>query len=63
MSLDAKQRADVACQILLSLEPADENVEQSWADEIRRRRDAIRDGHTTLHDWDDALRAIRQAVE
>lgn len=61
LSLGAQQRSEIAHQLLLSLEPegVDENVEQAWAEEIRRRLQAIRSGQTTLSDWDEALAGIR----
>ena len=62
LSLGPQQRSEIAHQLLLSLEPtgSEENVDQAWAEEIRRRLQAIRSGQTTLCDWDDALAALRQ---
>lgn len=64
MSLDANERARIAYELLLSLEPdvADEDVEGAWAQEIRRRLAAIREGGVALRDWDDALSDIRQSI-
>ena len=62
LSLAPQERSELAHQLLLSLDPGDDdgNVEQAWADEIRRRLQAIRSGHATLYDWDETLTAIRQ---
>jgi putative addiction module component (TIGR02574 family) len=64
MALSAEERAEVAHKLLLSLEPGetDPNVEQAWTDEVRRRLLAIREGRTTLRDWDDALEDIRRSL-
>jgi hypothetical protein len=63
MSLGAEERAQIAHQLLLSLEPdaVDNDVEQTWAEEIRDRLLAIREGRVALRDWDDALSDIRQS--
>ncbi len=64
MTLSSEQRSEVAYQLLLSLEPsgADEGVDQAWAEEIQRRRQAIRTGQMPLRDWDEALAAARQSI-
>jgi putative addiction module component (TIGR02574 family) len=64
MSLGTDERAAIAHQLLLSLEPdvADDDVEQAWAEEIRRRLCAIREGRVALRDWDDALTDIRRSI-
>ena len=64
MALDAHERAEIAHQLLLSLEPdvGDDDVEQAWAEEIRRRRRAIREGRVALRDWNDALSDVRRSI-
>ena len=64
LTLDAAQRAEVAHQLLLSLEAADfdDDADSAWAAEIRRRLQAIREGHVILRDWDEALANIRQSL-
>jgi len=64
MALDASQRAEVAHQLLLSLEPDDfdADADSAWAGEIRRRLLDIREGRVILRDWDEALADIRQSV-
>lgn len=65
MALGPDQRADIAHKLLLSLEPADfdDDADQAWAAEIRRRLKAIREGRVVLRDWDEALADIRQAID
>src|SRR5438132_214387 len=64
MALNRDQRAELAHKLLLSLEPdgIDEDADQAWAAEIRRRLLAIRDGQVALRDWDEALLRVRQAT-
>jgi putative addiction module component (TIGR02574 family) len=64
MELNPQERAEVVHKLLLSLEPpgADEDAEQEWVAEVRRRLQAIRDGRTVLRDWDEALLEIRRSV-
>jgi hypothetical protein len=64
MALDDGQRAEVAHQLLLSLEAADfdDDADSAWAAEIRRRLQAIREGRVVLRDWDEALADIRQSL-
>lgn len=64
LALKPDERAELAHKLLLSLEPddLDQDADQAWADEIRRRLQAIRQGRAELRDWDDALSDIRQAI-
>ena len=64
LALPADSRAEVAHRLLLSLEAAehDSDVDQAWADEIRRRLRAIRDGQAIVRDWNIALEDIRQSL-
>jgi hypothetical protein len=58
------KRAEVAHQLVFSLEPADfdEDANQAWAAEVRRRLWAIRDGNVVLRYWDEALTGIRRSL-
>jgi hypothetical protein len=64
LALNLQQRSEIAHHLLLSLESddSDDEIEKAWADEIRRRRQAIREGRTTLRDWDEALASLRASV-
>jgi hypothetical protein len=65
LTLSSDQRAEVAHKLLLSLESDDfdADVDIAWAEEIQRRRQAIRDGSVVLRDWNVALSEIRQALD
>jgi putative addiction module component (TIGR02574 family) len=64
LTLKPDERAELAHKLLLSLEPADfdPNADQAWADEVRRRLQAIREGKVALRDWDEALSDTRQSI-
>jgi len=63
MSLSSPQRAELARQLLLSLEAetVDEDVDGAWGEEIEKRRQAIRAGQP-LRDWEDVLADIRKSL-
>ena len=64
MTLNLEQRSEVAHHLLLSLEQdvCDADVDLAWAEEVRRRRQAIRDGRATLRNWSEALASIRESI-
>jgi len=64
LSLETSERAEVIHKLLLSLEPADfdEDVDQAWAEEVLRRRQAVQEGRVKLLDWKDALADVRQSI-
>lgn len=48
LELDEKQRAELAKRLLKSLdEYVDEDIEQAWIDEVRRRKEEIKSGKVT----------------
>jgi len=60
LKLPADERAELARQVLLSLEPEEfsADAEQTWVAEIQRRREAIRRGEVQLLEWSDVRRQI-----
>ena len=60
LKLPIAGRAEVARQVLLSLEPEgfDDDAEQEWVAEIQRRREAIRRGEVQLLEWADVRQQI-----
>lgn len=60
LKLPGDERAELARQVLLSLEPDefDDDIDHAWATEIHRRREAVRCGDVKLLDWVDARQQI-----
>ena len=60
LRLDLKARAELATELLASLDgPADTGAEAAWAEEIERRVAAIEAGTVELEPWD----AVKRRVE
>lgn len=63
LTLDERERADVATRLLESLEPAEpwdrESIERAWAAEIERRCVDLDAGRSDTRAWDD----VRQMLE
>jgi putative addiction module component (TIGR02574 family) len=53
LKLDAKERARIAHEIIVSLdeEPVEEGVEPAWEQELARRADEIDSGAVKLEPW------------
>jgi putative addiction module component (TIGR02574 family) len=53
LKLDAKERARIAHEIIVSLdeEAEDEGVEQAWEEELAKRADEIDSGTVKLEPW------------
>ena len=48
LELDEKHRAELAKRLIKSLdEHVDEDIEQAWIDEVRRRKEEIKSGKVT----------------
>jgi putative addiction module component (TIGR02574 family) len=64
LDLSDDERAEVAHRLLLSLEPdgIEDGADEAWAQEIRQRLAAIREGQMVLSDWNDALARIRHSI-
>jgi putative addiction module component (TIGR02574 family) len=64
MQLTADERAELARQLILSLEPAeaDTDAEQAWDAEIERRLEAIDGGTARLTDWRESIERARAAI-
>ncbi len=61
-SLPAEQRARLAEQILSTLDPQDDSVEQAWDQEIRKRIEEIESGLETTIPGDQVFAEVRQAL-
>ena len=63
LRLDLKTRADLAAELLASLDgPADPDAEQAWAAEIERRAAALEAGTEQVESWDDTKRRIERDI-
>lgn len=63
LRLGAKARAEIASELLASLDgPADPDAEQAWAAEIERRVKALEAGTETLESWKDVKHRIASKV-
>lgn len=63
LRLDARARADIAAELLASLDgPADPDAEAAWAVEIQRRVAAIEGGTARLEPWEDVRRRIEKEI-
>jgi hypothetical protein len=55
LALPERQRAELASELLESLDGADVGAEQAWATEIEKRARAVVDGSAELLDYDDVM--------
>jgi putative addiction module component (TIGR02574 family) len=63
LRLDVDARAEVAAEILASLDgPADPDAEAAWAAEIERRVAAIESGTARLEPWAEVRRRIEKEI-
>jgi len=63
LRLDVKARAEIASELLASLDgPPDPGAEQAWAAEIERRVKALEAGTEPLESWNDVKRRIASQV-
>ena len=63
LRLDLEARAEVAAELLASLDgPADPHADAAWALEIERRVAAIEAGSVKLEPWTDVKRRIEKEI-
>jgi hypothetical protein len=63
LALPKNSRASLAHSLIVSLDDeVDEDVEQLWFDEIRRRDQAIKDGSAILRPAEQVLREARERL-
>jgi putative addiction module component (TIGR02574 family) len=64
LALPEDERADVVGALLESLDgPADEGVEEAWADEIKRRIEDVESGAVKTIPWEEARKHLWQTLE
>jgi putative addiction module component (TIGR02574 family) len=63
LRLDAKARAELAAELLASLDgPPDPDAEAAWSAEIERRIHALESGAETPEPWEDVKRRIEREI-
>ena len=62
LDLEPNQRAQIARELIESLEDGDVDAEALWRAEISRRIDEIEAGTAELEDWDTVRKRLRSAV-
>jgi hypothetical protein len=63
LRLDERARAEVAAELLASLDgPADPDAEAQWAAEVERRVASIEAGTAVLESWEEVRRRIKRDV-
>ena len=64
MALSVNERAEIARNLLLSLEETNEaDVEQAWIEEAESRYEAYRNGKTTARSVNEALASARESLK
>jgi hypothetical protein len=64
-ALPAIERADLARQLLLSLEADsfDDDVQRVWVEEAERRSVAYQQGETDSRDWQESVNEMRESLK
>jgi hypothetical protein len=61
LKLDVKERAELAAEILASVDGEPEaDVSAAWLEEIRRREERALGGMTTFEEWEDVRSHLEQ---
>ncbi len=66
LQLPVEERAAIAHQLLLSLEPEifdDDEISSAWQEEIEIRLQKVADGRHVSHDWRQAVQEIRAELK
>jgi putative addiction module component (TIGR02574 family) len=63
LTLDTRERAEIAAQLIASLDgEPEEDVEAAWAAEVDRRIEAVEAGRTKLVPWGDVERGVEEEI-
>ena len=61
LSLTASERAELAASLIASLDSEqDLDIDQAWADEIKRRIASIDNGQVELIPWDEVMGSMQK---
>ena len=62
LELPLNERAKIAAELLESLHDAESDVDAAWAEEIRARASAVREGELQGTDWRLVLDKVEQDI-
>jgi putative addiction module component (TIGR02574 family) len=63
LRLDAAERAELAAELIASLDgPADTDADEAWAAELERRLASIDAGTATFESWHDVKQRIAKEI-
>ena len=62
LGLPPDERADLARELLASLDGEDEKAAEAWRDEVARREEEVREGRVQLVDGAQAFESLRQRL-
>jgi putative addiction module component (TIGR02574 family) len=63
LTLDLRERAEVAAQLIASLDgEPEQDVEAAWAAEVDRRIEAVEAGRAKLVPWADVERRVEEEI-
>jgi putative addiction module component (TIGR02574 family) len=65
LNLSTKDRAEIARQLILSLEPGehDDDVDAAWESEIERRLGQVDRGEAKLLEWRESAERVQKALK
>ncbi|MGN8224118.1 addiction module protein [Gracilimonas sp. BCB1] len=64
LELDENHRAELAKQLIYSLDPrVDDDIEQAWIDEVKRRKAEIKSGKVTPISGQEVHKAARELLK
>ena len=63
LELDSEERAEIASQLISSLDGGDPNAAELWELEIQRRVEAVDSGQAVLIPWKDARERLRMGLK
>jgi putative addiction module component (TIGR02574 family) len=63
IDLPVEERAQLADQILQTLNPVDERIHQQWIEEVHRRMEAVRKGESELIPGEEVFKKASHIVE
>ncbi|MEP0006211.1 MAG: addiction module protein [Balneola sp.] len=64
LNLDKKNKARLVDKLLQSIHgKIDPEIEQSWIDEVQKRKESLKSGDASLHSSNDVLKEARKRIQ